>query len=69
MNFQMALEKLSFLKKRFKVIFFKKEKKQSVSPDHKNSVDNPQNTQSVLTFPKHQLLIDILKKKGFFLVV
>ena len=26
MNFQMALEKLSFLKKRFKVIFFKKEK-------------------------------------------
>lgn len=45
----MALEKLSFLKKRFKVIFFKKEKKQSVSPGHKNSVDNPQNTQSVLT--------------------
>ena len=49
MKFQMALEKLSFLKKRFKVISFKKEKKQSVSPDHKNSVDNPQNTQSVLT--------------------
>lgn len=46
----MALEKLRFfLKKRFKVISFKKEKKQSVSPDHKNSVDNPQNTQSVLT--------------------
>ena len=44
----MVLE-ISFSKKRFKVISFKKEKKQSVSADHKNSVDNPQNTQSVLT--------------------